>query len=135
MVQTRSRGRARGCAVQPRLLLDNGNGVTVDKREAFKWYTRAAEAGHAPAQFNLGVYYLNGNGVKVDKHEAVKWYTRAAEAGHVIAQYYLGICYLKGDGIAIDRNEGIKWITRAAEAGDADAQAIVDSFKDNEALD
>jgi TPR repeat protein len=33
---------------------ENGSGVALDTAEAVKWYKRAAEAGNAEAQFNLG---------------------------------------------------------------------------------
>jgi len=32
----------------------DGNGVAKDAEQAVSWYRRAAEAGHAVAQFNLG---------------------------------------------------------------------------------
>jgi len=35
-------------------LLRNGEGVVKDAEQALSWYRRAAEAGHADAQFNLG---------------------------------------------------------------------------------
>jgi len=58
------------------------------------WYRRAAEAGHAAAQFNLGVCYANGDGVAKDAEQAVLWYRRAAEAGHTDAQFNLGVLLL-----------------------------------------
>ena len=51
-----------------------------------KWYTKAAEQGHASAQYNLGVMYDTGKGALQDYKEAVKWYTKAAEQGHANAQ-------------------------------------------------
>ena len=36
-------------------------------------YTKAAEAGHAEAQYNLGVCYDDGEGVAQDKRKAVEW--------------------------------------------------------------
>jgi len=33
----------------------DGDGVAKDAEQAVSWYRRAAEAGHAGAQFNLGV--------------------------------------------------------------------------------
>ena len=50
-----------------------------DYAAAVKWYRRAAEQGHASAQFNLGVMYDGGQGVLQDYAAAVKWYRRAAE--------------------------------------------------------
>ena len=56
----------------------NGTGVSVDKREAIKWFTRAAEAGNANAQKCLGLIYKTGTGVDVDIQESNKWYAKAA---------------------------------------------------------
>jgi TPR repeat protein len=48
--------------------------------------TKAAEQGHAAAQYNLGVFYYNGQGVAKDQTTAVQWITNAAEQGHADAQ-------------------------------------------------
>ena len=48
--------------------------------EAVKWYRKAAEQGHAEAQFNLGCCYANGQGVAKDKVEAYAWFSMAAKA-------------------------------------------------------
>lgn len=60
----------------------NGIGIAVDKRAAIKWYTRAANAGNAAGQYNLGAAYYHGMGVDVNRDEGIKWITRLAEAGH-----------------------------------------------------
>ena len=57
------------------------NGFGKDYAEAVKWYRKAAEQGHAHAQFNLGWMYENGEGVAKDDYEAVKWYCMAAVQG------------------------------------------------------
>ena len=41
----------------------NGHGVDVNYKKAIEWYKKAAEQGHADAQYNLGVMYENGDGV------------------------------------------------------------------------
>jgi TPR repeat protein len=52
---------------------------------------KAAEQGHAGAQFNLGLNVcLGGEGVPEDDAEAVKWYRKAAEQGLAGAQFNLG---------------------------------------------
>ncbi len=58
-----------------------GEGVPQDLAEAAKWYRLAAEAGHAGAQKNLGVFYATGQGVSKDEVEAQKWLKRAAAQG------------------------------------------------------
>ncbi len=62
-----------------------GRDVQQDNTEAAKWLRKAAERGHADAQFNLGVMYNNGEGVPEDDIEAVKWYRKAAEQGNALA--------------------------------------------------
>ena len=50
--------------------------------EAVKYYRKAAEAGHAKAQYNLGVCYDEGVGVAKDPAQAFAWYSKAAEKGN-----------------------------------------------------
>ncbi len=47
-------------------MYDKGLGVTQDYAQAAKWYRKAAEQGHAYAQFNLGYMYRFGQGVPQD---------------------------------------------------------------------
>jgi uncharacterized protein len=64
-----------------------GKGVDRDYQQAAEWFSRAAEQGHADAQYNLGELYNKGRGVKRNKKIAQKWYKAAAEQGHVKAKY------------------------------------------------
>lgn len=52
-----------------------------DYKEAFKWYSKAANQGYAVAQYNLGVMYQYGYGVRQDYQKAIEWYLRAANQG------------------------------------------------------
>ncbi len=61
-------------------------GVPRDATEALKWYTLAAEQGHAESQFNLGIMYGKGEGVRANWAESMKWFMLAAEQGHAIAR-------------------------------------------------
>ena len=47
---------------------------------------KAAEQGHAEAQYTLGVLYFNGWGVPQDVLRAEFWYRKAAEQGDAYAQ-------------------------------------------------
>ena len=49
-----------------------------DAAGAIAWYRRAAEQGHARAQYNLGGMYAEGRGVPPDAVEAHMWLTIAA---------------------------------------------------------
>jgi len=87
-----------------------------DYAEVYKWYHKAAEQGHAEAQYWLGYCYKGGLGLpKLDNPEAVKWYRKAAEQGHTEAQFRLGECYKLGWGVQVDYAQALEWLRRAAE--------------------
>ena len=96
--------------------------VAEKYQQAFPACKRAAEQGHAEAQYNLGVMYQNGEGVQEDKREAVKWYRKSAEQGFARAQYNLGSMYYNGEGVEEDKREAMKWYRKSAEQGHAVAQ-------------
>lgn len=54
--------------------------------EAFAWYTKAAEQGWGPAQFNLGICYNRGNGVAQDMSKALEWFNKSSDWGDVTSQ-------------------------------------------------
>lgn len=59
----------------------------TDYEEAVSWFYKAAEQGHAEAQFNLGVMYFKGKGViDRDYFEAERWFQKAADQGHAEAK-------------------------------------------------
>ncbi|WP_309295377.1 tetratricopeptide repeat protein, partial [Aeromonas caviae] len=60
-----------------------GQGVAQDNSQAMAWYRKAAEQGHAQAQYFLGWMYTNGLGVVQDDWQALSWIRKAAEQGHV----------------------------------------------------
>ena len=62
-----------------------------DYPAAFRLFKKAAEQGHANAQFNLGVMYDKGEGVTRDAKQAVYWVQKAAEQGFAEAQTNLGV--------------------------------------------
>jgi TPR repeat protein len=69
-------------------LYHNGQGVPKDEARSFDYVRRAAEAGSADAQFQLGMDYHDGEqGLAQSNDMARKWLRRAAEQGHVAAQF------------------------------------------------
>jgi uncharacterized RDD family membrane protein YckC len=97
--------------------------------EAAAFYRRAAEAGLAEAQCNLGLLYAHGQGVLKDETEAVKWYRRAADQGLPEAQFNLGMKYLAGRGSERDPAEAFKWIALAAAQGQPNAVKSLDALQ------
>ena len=104
------------------LIYEKGEGVEQNLSLAWKWYQRAAEQGHAPAQYSLGEMYEKGKGVEQNLSLARKWHRRAAKQDHAPAQYRLGNMYEKGEGVELSFSSARKWYQRAAEQGHAPAQ-------------
>ena len=92
-----------------------------------RWYTMAAEKGHASAQNNLGVMFERGKGVPVDLVKAAEWYRKAAEKNNPSAQNNLGVLYGKGLGVKADLVTANYWFSRAALGGSVNAVTNRDS--------
>ncbi len=58
-----------------------GDGVKLDERESFRWFTRAAEQGNVAAQSKLGSLCLYGRGVSQDYSQAYFWMALARASG------------------------------------------------------
>lgn len=95
-----------------------GIGTPVNKAEAVRWYTKAAEAGHITATTNLAWCYETGFGCQTNYKEAVKWYTIAADAGEMYAQKNLGSLYLRGVGVPKDETKAWELFKKSAAQGD-----------------
>ena len=80
-----------------------------DYEVALEEFRKAAEQGHAGAQFYLGILYRRGRGVAPDFAEAVRWYRKAADQGHAKAQYSLGRMHQRGQGVDKDFAEAARW--------------------------
>jgi TPR repeat protein len=63
--------------------------IAQDLTLARLWYGRAAEAGHADAQYNFGCMLLYGEGGPKEPEAGMAWIRRAAEQGDDPAQHHL----------------------------------------------
>lgn len=63
--------------------------VAKEAMKAISYYQRAANAGHAGAQYNLGLMYLKGEGVPRDALNGLGWLAKAADSGDEKAQALL----------------------------------------------
>ncbi len=89
--------------------------------EAVKWLSDAAEAGHAKAQYYLGLCFFHGGfGIKQDDEKALKWIRKAAEAGCYEAQDMLGDMYNHGWGVPYDAYEAYQWYVKSGNTAEAD---------------
>jgi Sel1 repeat/Cellulose synthase subunit D len=89
------------------------------------WLRRAATAGSAKAQYDLGVMYEHGVGVKHDPVEAAILFMNAAASGLANAQYRLGVAYEKGLGVPQNGTDAAMWYERAARQGIRGAQTAL----------
>ena len=64
-------------------------GADVDEREKIAWVEQAAAAGHAQAQFDLGLRLVNGIGVTQDVHKGYGYIYAAEKKGLAAASEYL----------------------------------------------
>ena len=97
---------------------------TSDIDEAVAWHRKAAENGHAEAQWNLGVRYLSGVlGVKKDLRQAEHWFRKSAEQGYADGQFGVGYCYL----VRRDYVNAKYWAEKAAAQGHIEAKKAAES--------
>jgi len=109
--------------------------------KALKWYTKAAELGHAEAAYQLGKEYAEYDSVleiEQDLEQSAKWFKIAANQGHAKAQYELGIYYqfssLKdykaNPSVRLNQKqkESSKWFFHAARNGNEEAIKRVQSI-------
>ena len=101
---------------------DIQTGTHQDYAKALSWYWKAADQGHAGAQFNVGIFYANGHAVPRDMAVAAEWWRSAAMQGHVEAQFNLGLLYAQGEGVVQNLEEAALWWELAAKQGYAAAQ-------------
>jgi uncharacterized protein len=94
-------------------------------QEAAKWYRKAADQGHAEAQYRYAYLLDKGSGVKKNPAEAAKWFRMAAEQGFAAAQVKIAQAYHEGRGVPKDYAKAVDWLEQAAENGDAWGQCLL----------
>lgn len=59
-----------------------GENGAPDEKGAFAWFKKAAEMGHAEAQYETGMAYARGTGVEKNEAEAKYWLGKAQASGY-----------------------------------------------------
>ena len=90
-------------------------------KEAAKWTRKAADAGHARAQCQMGLFYMNGLGVDRDEDKGVEWLEKAAKQNNAQSQYNLGIYHARFSDKESVRL-ALKWLNEAVKQDYADAE-------------
>ncbi|KAH9599934.1 Sel1-like repeat [Trypanosoma melophagium] len=133
-----------GAMLQVGLCLRDGVGVPPDIVAGLAWVERSADAGYAPAMFELGAMYEDGvvvgdDQLDADWGEAVEWYRRAAEKGHTMAQLNIGKLLWKAAAAAREaissgseevaiaglEKRSREWLEQAAAAGNEEAVRLL----------
>lgn len=92
-------------------------GAPLDLPTARAWYTRAAEQGHAWAQFALGHMHDRAEAGPRNHLAARRWYEAAARQGVSEAQMQYGRMLQAGLGGGAEPIEAASWYERAAHQG------------------
>jgi TPR repeat protein len=85
------------------------------EEQAAAHFKRAADQGHAEAQYNYSVCLLEGKGIETSVVEVIHYLELAAMQGNADAQYNLGICYLQGNGVPLSEHRAIEYFELAAK--------------------
>ncbi|KAJ1951662.1 hypothetical protein IWQ62_006404 [Dispira parvispora] len=86
-----------------------------DHKQAHDYYVRAASAGIAEAQHNLGAMYLTGQGVLKNETMAFEYFKMASVLGMPLAMINLGKMYLEGTGTECDLQAASAWLQKALQ--------------------
>jgi hypothetical protein len=96
-----------------------------DDKKALEYIKKAADQGHARAQFNLGSRWYWGKGIPRNVYKAAQWWKQAADQGLAEAQFNLGQMRYKGLGIPQDKARALTLWRQAADQGHAKAQFML----------
>lgn len=61
---------------------ERGDGVEQDPLQSLVWFKRAADHGHALAQYNTALKYYNGAGMKQNLDESIRYAEIAVRNGN-----------------------------------------------------
>ena len=119
--QSAEAGSAEG-AWELSLMHAHGKTGVVDKEQAKKWLTTAADGGEVKAQMFLAQMSTFGRGgYAKDEAKALEYLERAADQGNAHATHQVGVRYLYAVSVEQDLDKAIAHFDRAIELGSTDA--------------
>lgn len=96
-----------------------------DEELAFARLLEAAEAGHGPAAYEVGIAYKDGHGTAQDLEAGARWIDAAVERGEPRAQLLLGAALYGGIGVERDYQRAAAYLADAAVQGQPQAQFLL----------
>lgn len=100
-------------------------GTVKNESIALYWYQKAADNGHAIAQYYVGKFYQFGVCVNIDYNKAFHYYSLSANNECSYSINILGYCYLKGIGTSIDQTKAFELYLKAANMNNKIAKCNV----------
>jgi TPR repeat protein len=85
----------------------------IDHREAFHYYSKAAERGHAASIRALAFYYSTGLIVPKDDLRVFELHKKAALHGNHLSMVYYGECFMNGNHVEIDKKRAFHYFMLA----------------------
>jgi TPR repeat protein len=115
----------------------NGQGVTIDYKQSFDYFSEAAERfGHRDAYVMLGKAYEIGLGAKQNYDMAKLMYEIAAKKEYVKAYMELGLMYQNINWNASNQEKAFFWLEKAAQENENKAQVrIAFMYKNGEGVE
>jgi tetrahydromethanopterin S-methyltransferase subunit G len=99
--------------------------IAENDTDAFNWYHKSAQNGCVNAKYNLGDCYFVGKGVETNYEKGFYWTEQAANDGHVKAIRKLGACYAHGMGVSVDKKKALELLNKAVSLGDDLAKEVI----------
>lgn len=101
-----------------------------DPKASQTWFQRAAQNGHAEAQYQLAIYSFHPYESKAQATSYLGWIEKAAAQDCVAAQISAGIFYNSPDATSFPQAQqlGFKWFYRAALLGNPFAMGTVGRY-------
>lgn len=96
-----------------------------DDKRSLAYLQRAAEAGNADAQHNLGIRSAGDRDGRPNLPLAIEWMTKAATSGDPESQYVLARLLQRGQGGRKEAAEALAWLQRSADQGFTSAQQLI----------
>lgn len=87
--------------------------TTINPEEAFHWYKKATDQGHAEAHYSLGLMFEDGRGTDVNEREAERCYRIAAAAGSANGMVALARSIREGRMQPTDPDEAVTLLEKA----------------------
>ena len=98
------------------------------KAKAAPLFLRAAEAGLAISQTQIGNMLVTGDGITKDIKAGIKWTEKAVAQQYPMAEANLAGYYYQGIGVPQDKSKAIELFKRAANHNDDLAQYVLGQF-------